>query len=163
MDELYRENAKIVYCFLLSLCKKEDLAEELTQETFLRAYLSLSRYDGTCKLSVWLCQIARHLWYQYIEKHKREVPLTDDVPELTATQTPETEVLAKLTAIEALRALHQLPEQMREVMYLRMSTALSFKEIGDILGKSENWARVTYYRGKERIRKELENHDENNL
>ncbi len=74
MEELYREYSKIVYRFLLSLCRDAQLAEELTQETFLQAFLSLERFDGSCKLSVWLCQIARHLFYQHLRKTGREVP-----------------------------------------------------------------------------------------
>ena len=68
MEELYQENAKIVYYFLLSLCRDTTLAEDLTQDTFLAAYQSLERYDGSCKLSTWLCQIGRHLYYRHLSK-----------------------------------------------------------------------------------------------
>ena len=73
MEELYQENAKIVYHFLLSLCRDTTLAEDLTQDTFLAAYQSLERYDGSCKLSTWLCQIGRHLYYRHLSKTGREV------------------------------------------------------------------------------------------
>ena len=159
MEKLYRENAEIVYYFLLSLCKNEHLAEELTQETFLRAYQSLERYNGTCKLSVWLCQIAKHLWMQHLEKHKREVALDDSVAEHPSPHNPEREVLTHMETMDTLRALHHLPEPVREVMYLRLFCDLSFREIGDILDKSENWARVTFYRGKEKIREELREYE----
>ena len=78
MEQLYQENAKIVYHYLLSLCHDSPLAEDLTQETFLRAYQSLERYDGNCKISTWLCQIAKHLYYQYLSKRKREVVTVPD-------------------------------------------------------------------------------------
>ena len=78
METLYRENAKIVYHFLYSQCKDEELAKDLTQETFLKAYESLERFDGSCKISTWLCQIARHLLYQYWAKIGRQVPLETD-------------------------------------------------------------------------------------
>ena len=74
MEQLYKENAKIVYHYLWSLCHDPDLSEDLTQETFLRAYQSLERYDNSCKLSTWLCQIAKHLYYQWLAKNKREIP-----------------------------------------------------------------------------------------
>lgn len=75
MEELYKQNVRIVYHFLFSLCHDSGLAEELTQETFFQAYRSLERYDGSCKISSWLCQIAKHLFYQHIRKTKREIPL----------------------------------------------------------------------------------------
>ena len=68
MDSVYREYVTVVYKFLLSLCYEEDMAEELTQETFYQAVRSANRYDGSCKVSTWLCQIAKHLWYQEVEK-----------------------------------------------------------------------------------------------
>ena len=155
MDEkIYDEHAKTVYYFLLSLCHNPHIAQDLTQETFLRAYQSIDRFDGTCKLSVWLCQIAKHLWYQYLDKHKHEElkSLEDDVALSIDT---ETQVFAKYDLIQVLKELHNLPEQMREVLYIKMSSEISFREIGEILGKSENWARVTYFRGKEKIMKGL--------
>ena len=72
MDAIYRQYAQTVYHFLLSLTQNADLAEELTQETFYQAIRSIHRFDGSCKLSVWLCQIAKHLWYQHLRKAGRE-------------------------------------------------------------------------------------------
>lgn len=153
-EKIYDEHAKTVYYFLLSLCHNPHTAQDLTQETFLRAYQSMNRFDGSCKLSVWLCQIAKHLWYQYLEKHKHEVLKTqEDTAELALDA--ETQVFAKYDLIQVLKELHNLPEQMREVLYIKMSSELTFREIGEILGKSENWARVTYFRGKEKIMKGL--------
>ena len=76
MDQVYRQHAQTVYKFLLSQCHDADLAEELTQETFYQAVKSIGRFDGSCKLSTWLCQIARHLWYQHLEKHRAERTMT---------------------------------------------------------------------------------------
>lgn len=154
MEELYRENARIVYHFLYSLCHDPQLAEDLTQETFLRAFQSLDRYNGNCKISVWLCQIAKHLLYQYWEKSRHEIPMETEVKEETAGNAdPEHQVLTKIELFQVLEEMQKLPERMREVMYLRITGDLSFKEIGEILGRSENWARVTFYRGKERLLK----------
>ncbi len=151
MEELYREYSKIVYRFLLSLCRDAQLAEELTQETFLQAFLSLERFDGSCKLSVWLCQIARHLFYQHLRKTGREVPTEQSrIPESVAADNTERAV-TKLELMDVLKEVQKLPPQMREVIYLRVMGQLSFREIGEIVGKSENWARVTFYRGKEQL------------
>lgn len=151
MEQLYRENAKIVYHYLLSLCRDTTLAEDLTQDVFLAAYRSLERYDGSCKLSTWLCQIGKHLYYQHLARHKREIPsepLEAPAPENTQ---PEAQVLHRLELMDMLKEMQKLPPLMREVIYLRSTASLSFRDIGEILGRSENWARVTFYRGKEML------------
>lgn len=148
MDELYKENAKIVFHYLYSICKDEQLTEDLVQETFLQAYKSLERFNGNCKISTWLCQIAKHLLYQYWNKHGKQelIPIDDKLP---TENNMEQQILNRIELVDVLRDLHNLPEQMREVMYLRALGDLSYKEIGEIMGKSENWARVTFYRAKE--------------
>ena len=151
MNAIYRHHAQTVYKFLLSQTRDPGLAEELTQETFYQAVRSIDRFDGKCKVSVWLCQIAKHLWYQQLRKQKREVPLSEegvDVPLPSA----EEETLDRAGRLELLRQVHSLPEPYREVVYLRAFGDLSFREIGDVLGKTETWARVTFYRGKEKLR-----------
>ena len=151
MNAIYRQHAQTVYKFLLSQTRDPGLAEELTQETFYQAVRSIDRFDGKCKVSVWLCQIAKHLWYQQLRKQKQEVPLSEegvDVPLPSA----EEETLDRAGRLELLRQVHSLPEPYREVVYLRAFGDLSFREIGDVLGKTETWARVTFYRGKEKLR-----------
>lgn len=159
-EDLYQEYSKIVYHFLLSLCHDAQLAEELTQETFLQAFLSLERFDNSCKVSVWLSQIAKHLFYQYLRKNGREVPTEQSrMPEERTAGSVEQTAIAKLELMDVLKDMQKLAPQMREVIYLRVMGQLSFKEIGEIMGRSENWARVTFYRGKEQIllkRKEWE-------
>ena len=152
MEDIYRRHARTVYKFLLSLCGDGDLAEELTQETFYQAVRSIHRFDGSCKISVWLCQIAKHLWYQHLRKQKRELPLSDEPPDIPIPSAEEG-LLEREGRVELLKQIHALPEQQREVVYLRVFGGLSFREIGDVLGKTENWARVTFYRGKEQLRK----------
>ena len=151
MDQIYRDYAHTVYKFLLSQCRDADLAEELTQETFYRAMRSIDRYDGSCKLSVWLCQIGKHVWFQHLRKAQKQAEeLTEDI--LLPAPSAEDDVLARTEHLDLLRAIHTLPEQTREVVYLRLFGDLSFREIGAVLGKTENWARVTFYRGKEKLR-----------
>ena len=157
MDQVYRQHAQTVYKFLLSQCHDADLAEELTQETFYQAVKSIGRFDGSCKLSTWLCQIARHLWYQHLEKHRAERTMTRPLAETPPEDDPavpsaEEETSARQGHLDLLRQIHDLPDPMREVVYLRAFGGLSFREIGDVLGKTENWARVTFYRGKEKLK-----------
>ena len=89
MHQIYRQHAQTVYKFLLAQCQNADLAEDLTQETFYQAIRSIDRFDGSCKLSVWLCQIAKHLWYQHLRKQKREVPLPEETVRDSVTRVPQ--------------------------------------------------------------------------
>lgn len=152
METLYLENVKIVSHYLFRLCGNEELTKDLTQETFLRAYESLERFDGSCKISTWLCQIAKHIWYQYLAKEGRQIPTEPDET-VPAREDTERTALHRVELIDCLKELQKLPEQMREVMYLRTMSDLSYREIGEIMGKSENWARVTFYRAKELLLK----------
>ena len=151
MDAIYRNHAQTVYKFLLARCHDPDLAEELTQETFYQAVRSIDRFDGSCRLSVWLCQIAKHLWYQHLRKRQKETVPLETAPE-TPVPSAEDGVLDQEGRLTLLRQIHRLPEPQREVIYLRAFGNLSFREIGDVLGKTENWARVTFYRTKEKLR-----------
>ncbi len=160
MDEIYQKYARTVYKYLMSLTHKEELAEELTQETFYEAIRSSDRFDGSCKLTTWLCAIAKNV----LLTHRRKHPPHEDVAEMAETirgtdGLPEDDLLRSESRVELFRKVHELPEPFRETVYLRVFGGLSFREIGDVLGKTENWARVNFYRGKEKLRKEV-NRDE---
>ena len=155
-DEVYREYSQMVYKYLFSLTGDAHVAEEVTQETFYQAVRCAGRYDGSCRFSTWLCA-----------RRKHSVPFGDtEKPETLAKTgagktdvTPEKTVLSEYGRVEILRKLHQLDAAVREVMYLRIFGDLSFAQIGEITGRTENWARVTYYRGKEKLRKELDGNE----
>ena len=144
MDAVYRQHFRMVYQYLMSLTHQPDVAEELAQETFCQAVSSIHRYDGSCKITTWLCAIAKN---------------PDTEAELPHTPSAEQEALSSAGKMELLQCLHQFQEPYREVIYLRVFGNLSFREIGQIMGQSENWARVMFYRGKERLRKELNKHE----
>lgn len=160
MDSVYREYEKLVYRFLYSHTHDAEWSQELMQETFLRAINSISRYDGTCKLSVWLCQIAKHILYQELRK-KKQMETVELVDYLTDDSAPngETSILKQESKIELYREIHLLPEREREVVLYRITGELSFREIGEILGKSENWSRTVFYRAKQKIREELKKYE----
>ncbi|MGN0332826.1 MAG: RNA polymerase sigma factor [Lachnospiraceae bacterium] len=151
MDSIYKEYAQIVYKFLMSLCYEEDTAEELTQETFYQAVRCSNKYDGTCKVSTWLCQIAKHLWYRELEhrKKKKTETLTEEI--VSISKSPDEEICIREEKMELFRKVHILDETAKEVVLLRITGAFSFREIGELFGKNENWARVTYYRAKQKI------------
>ena len=160
MDSVYRGYEKLVYRFLYSHTHDAEWSQELMQETFLRAVNSISRYNGTCKLSVWLCQIAKHILYQELRK-KKQIETVELVDYLTDDSAPngETSILKQESKIELYREIHLLPEREREVVLYRITGELSFREIGEILGKSENWSRTVFYRAKQKIREELKKYE----
>ena len=155
LEKAYTLYAQDVYKYLLSLSHNEDLAEELTQETFFRAMRTLKTYDGSCKLSVWLCQIAKHLWYQWLDKRKRQnrAELSDEVQ---GGNSPEYSTMLRMDKTALYKAIHSLPEPMRELVHMRLTGEFSFAEIGEILNKNENWARTTFYRAKLKIIERME-------
>ncbi|MBQ4004648.1 MAG: sigma-70 family RNA polymerase sigma factor [Firmicutes bacterium] len=164
MEEIYRQHAQTVYRYLCSLTGDEDLSEELTQETFAQAVSSIGRFDGSCKVSTWLCAIAKNQLMAYRRRH----PLQDSLDELAETgaspvgtaPSPEEETVAAERKRRLYAAIHDSPEPAREVLYLRLLGGLSFREIGDVLGQSENWARVTFYRGKEKLKGKVRDDEE---
>ena len=109
-EQIYEENGKVVYYYLLSLCRDKNLAEELTQETMCRAIMNIESFRGESKISVWLCQIAKNLYYELQNKNKRNVPLDESIRiELQAHDVSE-EVTDRDTAAQILRHLHELDE-----------------------------------------------------
>lgn len=151
-DQIYQKYARTVYKYLLSLTCSEEIAEELTQETFYQAVRSIERYDESCSISTWLCAIAKNQLLSYQRKH----PVLENLDDHDqAVQSAEKDMLDSENRVELLRKLHLCPEPFREILYLRIFGNLSFKEIGEIMGRTENWARVTFYRGKEKLRKEI--------
>ena len=155
IEEIYEAHAQTVYKYLLSLTRDEDLAEELTSETFYQGMKSIRRYNGECKVVVWLCQIAKHLWYRELEKRNKYKSMSlEDAEELESSRAGPLDLYLDAEAKTTLyRQLHLLDETTREVMYMRLLGDLSYREIGEILGRSEPWARVTFYRGKEKMKK----------
>lgn len=151
MEEIYLKHGKMIYGFLLTRTQDPDLAEELTQETFYRAVRSAHKYDGTCKVSTWLCQIAKHLWYQELDKRKRKGTSMLEESMVSDKAGPEDELCIREEKMDVFKKVHILDETAKEVVLLRITGAFSFKEIGEIFGKNENWARVTFYRAKQKI------------
>lgn len=152
MDEIYQKYARTVYKYLLSKTHNSDLAEELTQETFYQAVRCIHTFDGSCMISTWLCAIAKNQLMAYMRKHPPAEPL-DGVHQESVSA--EEEYLLTADRVWLMKKLHACPEPYREILYLRIFGNLSFREIGEIMEKSENWARVTFYRGKEKLRREV--------
>ena len=149
-EMVFRENNQFVFRFLMKLCGDVSLAEELTQETFFRAYMNLSALRNEEKVAVWLCQIAKNTYFAWFNEQKRKQPISQPI---SANSTPDIAELfeEKELAGRAFSVLHALEEPYKEVFMLSVLGGLSLKDISAMFGKSESWARVTYYRAKQKI------------
>ena len=153
IEKIYEDYFETVNKYLFCLTHNNDISEELTQETFYKAVKKINTYDGECKMSVWLCQIAKNLWYDECRKNKRYKNIEDaDLLDEAEIITIEEKVISEEERVSLYKKMQKLDNKTREVMYLRISGELSFKEIGIILNKTENWARVTFYRGKNQLK-----------
>lgn len=155
LTTIYQEYGLLVQRFLISLTHDPQLAEDLTQETFYQAVKSAHRFDGKSKVSTWLCQIAKHLWLQELSRRKK-LPQTE-LPEVLLDERilADQNLITKEERVALFKAIHQLDDATREVVLLRLNGEFSFREIGEIVGRTENWSRVTFYRARQKIQKGL--------
>ena len=149
-EELYEENYKIVYGYLFSLSKNKTISEDLTSETFLKAFAKISTFKGDSKISTWLCQIAKNEYLQYLRKQKKSEPI-EEYTDIEAPERIEDIVQDKSITITIHKLLHNLEEPYKEVFILKVFAELSYKDIACVLNKTETWARVTYYRARIKI------------
>ena len=151
---LYEACYMRVFSYAMTLSGDRSSAEEITQETFFRAFSKQREFRGESDEVTWLCAIAKNLFAD----EKRRLARFGDIPE----EMPDTENSVERTAVErdsSFRihmALHSLEEPYREVFELRVFGELSFSDIGKIFGKTENWARVTYHRARIRLQERME-------
>ena len=160
-DEIYREYFKDVFLYLMSLCGSKALAEELTQEAFIKAMKGIDQFHGKCRLRVWLCQIAKNEYFMYLRSAGRnetaETDFRDDLAKETGCQARFEEQLEDSeTALDIHRILHTLDEPYKEVFSLRTFGELSFRQIAQVFGRTESWARVTYHRARLKIIEHME-------
>jgi len=155
-DILFEEYYEDVLRFLRGLSRDEYLAEELAQETIYRAIRSIDAYRGDSDLRVWLCSIAKNLFFTYCKKQRR---ITQDGINENYEAEEKLFVQAiedKETAFQVHKILHELKEPYKEVFSLRVFGELSFKEIAALFQKSEHWACVTYHRARGKIWEQLQ-------
>jgi RNA polymerase sigma-70 factor (ECF subfamily) len=128
----------------------ESFAEEITQETFFKAMQHIDKFNGSCKLYVWLCQIAKNTYFTLYKKKKCIVSdLDTDIPNTLLNL--ETDYLDKDMAKRLHIKLHNLSEPYKEVFTLRVFGELSFSQIGELFEKTDSWARLIYYRAKKQL------------
>ena len=151
-EKIYEEYFLDVYKFALALCKNKELAEDITQETFYKAMKAIKSFRSDCKLRVWLCQIAKNI---YFDKLKEDKFLTEEVKEFASDNSLEQKLVDKESVLKIHKQLHNLKQPYKEVFSLRIFGELSFSEIAELFSKTESWARVTFYRAKNMIMEEL--------
>ncbi len=152
IKQIYEEYFETVNKYLFCLTHDNDISEELTQETFYKAVQKINTYKGKCKMSVWLCQIAKNLWYDQCRKNKKVINIEENLFDVQALESTENQVISNDEKISLYKKMQKLDEKTREVIYLRITGELTFKEIATILNKTENWARITFYRGKSKLK-----------
>ncbi len=161
IKRICEEYYPLVMGYLLTLTNgNRDLAEDLTQETFLRAIKNINTFKGESKVTTWLCQIAKYTFWQHLDKNNkfRNIPL-DEVVEGASIELVD-ELYIRKEENEALyKSIDSLDKTTKEVVLYRIKGELSFREIGELFGKTENWARVTFYRGKVKIGKEMNGYE----
>ncbi len=144
-EVIYSKYSPLVFRYLLSLGVDFLSAEELTAETFYRAYINFDKYKGESKIETWLCAIAKNE-YRKDCKRREKVTATEEI-DRAAEQTD----LDRDQAIDIYKTVHSMAEPYKEVFLLRVLGELSFKEISHIFGKSESWAKVTFFRAKIKV------------
>ena len=155
-EAIYVQHFDGVYKYVFSLCRNETMAEEITQETFYRAMEHIDKFEGKCKLYVWLCQIAKNTFLTYAKKQKRHVSETDIDLSKQVEPSFENEILDKETVWKLHKLLHELSDPYKEVFSLRVFGELPFSQIGELFGKSDSWARLIFYRAKKELRRNLD-------
>lgn len=157
-EEIYKTYFKSVYNYILRLSGNEHIAEEITSETFFKAMKSIGKFRGECDIRVWLCQIAKNSYYSHLKKSGKTESIDDaDFPDIVDPDaSPEEQASRKEDFLMVRKALHDIAEPYKEVFMWRVFGELSFKEIGELCGKTDNWACVTYHRAKKMIRLRME-------
>ena len=161
-EKIYDTYFDDVYLYVRRLSGNEHVAEEIASETFFKAMSSIKNFRGECDIRVWLCQIAKNSYFSYLKKNGKTIGFDDvklqdlaDPNALLPRKIPN----EKEDIRQAQKAVHTLPELYREVFMWRVFGELSFKQIGELFHKTDNWACVTYHRARKMIKSRLEEPD----
>ena len=149
-EKLFNENREFIFKYLMKMTQDASLSEEMTQETFFRAYMNHASLRNKEKASVWLCQIAKNTYFAWYNEQKK-IDSLDDLEPVSDDKNLEEAFVQKELSQKALLCLHELDEPYKEVFMLSVFGGFSLKDISAIFGKSESWARVTFYRAKQKL------------
>lgn len=154
LEDIYHTYFKDVFLYVYSLSGDKNISEDITSETFMKALRSLDSFKGDSDIRVWLCQIAKNSYYSYLRKKKSFVDL-ESVPEPASENNVEHEIATSEASVKVHEVIQNLKEPYKKVFTLRVFGELSFKQIGKLYAKSDNWACVTYHRAREKIKARL--------
>ncbi len=156
-DEIYERYFNDVFLYVRQLSKgNEPLAEEITSEVFFKAIRGIDRFRGDCDIRVWLCQIAKNSYYSYC-KDNSPLHSIDELENAAVDEPSIEDIFVQRETSDKIRSLlHNLNEPYKEVFMWRVFGELSFKKIGEIFSKTENWACVTFHRARNMILKGME-------
>ena len=152
-EVIYREYFRDVELYLLALCREEGLAAELCSQVFFTALQQYPKFRGECHVRTWLCAIGRNLYLSHLRRTGKELPLEETL--IDTCVSVEERLEDKEEAMRIHKVLHSLPEPYKEVFTLRVFGQLSFAQIGEVFGKTANWACVTYHRAKSKIQEAI--------
>ena len=163
-EQLYNAYFNDVYLYILRLSGNEHIAEEITSDTFFKAMKSIDSFRGDCEVRVWLCQIAKNGYYSYVKTRNRTKQFDEgemrEIPDLAPSVADE---IARRDEVERIqKILHDIGDPYKEVFLWRVYAELSFKQIAQIFGKTENWACVTYHRARKMMKDRLEEENREN-
>ena len=149
-EKIFGDNREFIFKYLMKLTRNASLSEELTQETFFRAYINYASLRDKEKVSVWLCQIAKNTYYAWYYEHKK-IDTLENAEVQGDLESIEDAFVQKELSQKALGCLRELEEPYKEVFMLSVFGGFSLKDISFMFGKSESWARVTFYRAKQKL------------
>ena len=154
-EEVLCAEYESVYRYVLALCRSDTDAQDITQETFLKAMKSADRFEGSSSLYTWLCAIAKNLWLNQCKRDSRQAPAEPDQPLADSAVPLEQYILEQDLSMQIHQALHSLSDPYKEVFSLRVFGQLSFAQIAQLFGKTESWARVTCHRARKMITEKM--------
>lgn len=156
IEKIYVKYSRVVYKYIFCLTGDKEIAEEIVQETFVVAVKDINKFKGECKITTWLCQIAKYIWYKKLKKDKKDIEISlDDIKEdIPLNSNIEEVICEKEDKLDLFKKIQHLDENTRNVMYLRILGNLEYEEIAEIMNKTANWARVIFFRGKQKLKEE---------
>ncbi len=154
VEEIYKKYANLIKNYIFLITRDKDLSEEIMQDTFVVAINQINKFRGDCEIYVWLCSIVKKILYKKTRRNISDNKISIDELEIADSRDIEEEFIKNSNKLKLYESLQNLDAMTREVMYLKLTGDLTFKEIGKILHKTENWARVTFFRGKQKLYKE---------
>ena len=155
IETIYRKYFHDVFLYIRALSENESLAEEITQETFLKAMNNIEKYDGQKEIRAWQFVIAKNTYFRYCRRNK--IYVGEEFSEIMQDSKQDTSpsVLDKIVQDETVKNLKRSAELIPELFHLRIYGELSFEQIGKCYQKSAGWARVTCHRARQMIRAQI--------